>query len=365
MSTPNSFPCEQCGAALQYKPGEAYLQCPYCQFKNAITAPKSAAAAAAPGEELDFLAFAAKAEAGALEERKTWACKACGASSHAGGQVTAFVCPFCGSGMVQQATARLLKPRGLLPFKVDDKAARRLFESWIAGLWFAPNALKRLANVEGRLAGIYVPYWTFDAETTTRYTGERGEHYTETERYTEGGETKTRQVTKTRWYAASGVVADAFDDVLVMASGSLPRAYAEKLEPWDLGALVPYEEAYLAGFRAECYQVGLKQGYTLAQERMQPVIRQSICRDIGGDEQRILSAATNYADVTFKHLLLPIWLAAYRYHDKTFRFLVNGRTGEVQGERPYSAVKIFFAVVLALIVLGVLFSLYQSGQRYR
>jgi hypothetical protein len=198
---------------------------------------------------------------------------------------------------------------------------------------------------------MYVPYWTYDADTISYYTGERGDDYWVTESYTttENGKTvtKTRQVRKTRWHRVSGVVFNVFDDLLVLASEGLPTKCAEKLEPWDLENLVPFDDKYLAGFRAERYQVDLKEGFEKACGMMDDAIRTAIRRDIGGDHQRIHSVNTRRQHLTFKHLLLPVWLSAYRYGGKPYRFLVNGRTGEVQGERPWSVWKIL------LLVLGV------------
>ena len=156
---------------------------------------------------------------------------------------------------------------------------------------------------------------------------------------------------KTRWWPVSGRVADDFDDVLVLASRSLPAGYAEALEPWDLKDLVPYRDEYLSGFVAESYQIRLPEGFEIAKGIMDGHIRATVARDIGGDHQRIHALDTRYFDVTFKHALLPVWISAYRFHDRTFRFLVNARTGEVQGERPYSWVKITLAVLAAIIVV--------------
>jgi len=82
------------------------------------------------------------------------------------------------------------------------------------------------------------------------------------------------------------------------------------------------------------------------------VIEGDVRRDIGGDEQRVGSVDTDFSAETFKHILLPVWMAAYKYGGRSFRFLVNGQTGEVQGERPWSVWKITFAVLAALIVVG-------------
>jgi hypothetical protein len=205
--------------------------------------------------------------------------------------------------------------------------------------------------------GAYVPAWTYDSDTYSNYTGERGDDYWDTEFYTtfENGRsvTRTRQVRRTRWTSVGGQVHDAFDDVLVLASRSLPERYANALEPWDLPSLVPYRDEYLSGFAAETYQVDLVQGFETAKQIMAGQIRQTIAADIGGDHQRINSVDTRYRKVTFKHVLLPVWISAYRYQERVFRFLVNARTGEVQGERPWSAMKIAMLVIAIIVAVGI------------
>jgi hypothetical protein len=67
--------------------------------------------------------------------------------------------------------------------------------------------------------------------------------------------------------------------------------------------------------------------------------------------------------LSFKHVLLPVWLAAYRYGGKSFRFVVNGRTGSVDGERPYSAFKIALAVI-AILLVALAIAWLQIGQQY-
>jgi hypothetical protein len=240
---------------------------------------------------------------------------------------------------------------------VKQTEAVELFRNWVAARWFAPNRLKQDAE-RAAIRGAYVPAWTYDADTETDYTGERGDHYWDTESYTETDAngntvTRTRQVQRTRWWPASGHVSDQFDDVLVLATRTLPPKQLDQLQPWDLPALVPYGDEYLSGFVAESYQINLPDGFEQAKQLMTPVIRQSICRHIGGDEQRINSANTQYDRITFKHLLLPVWISAYTFQDRVFRFLVNARTGEVQGERPYSGSKITLLVlaIIAVIVL--------------
>lgn len=345
------FPCKSCGAMLNFEPGQQSLRCTYCHSDNAI------ASVTEPIQELDFLsALADRAAADQTHEILIIACNGCGAQTTLKTGTTAGNCPFCGAAIVAMASSqRTLKPKSLLPFHVTRELATSLFQNWATSRWFAPSDLREHARAES-IHGVYLPYWTYDTDTTTRYTGQRGDDYTETQRYTAivNGKTvtRTRSVTRTRWRSASGQVRNRFDDLLILASNSLPRKYVEKLEPWDLRALVPYQDDYLAGFVAESYQVDLTNGFELAKNSMAPVIRQTICSDIGGDRQRIDWTQTDYREITFKHLLLPVWISAYEYRGRTYRFLINARSGEVQGERPYSAAKIMLFVLLLVAILA-------------
>jgi len=348
------FPCQQCGAKLDFAPGTAKLKCGFCGFENAI--PQSEEQI----EDLDFRAFLAKAaDEHETHEAQRVKCDKCAAETTMPPDAVSGLCPFCGANLVFEGkSSRLIRPKSILPFKVTQKQAFEDFRKWIRGLWFAPGDLKRYAQSEGKLAGVYVPFWTYNADATSFYRGERGDHYYVTETYTteENGRTVTRerQVQRTRWTPASGTVWNSFKDLLILASKSLPKKYTDRLEPWDFENLVPYADDYLSGFRAESYQVDLADGFQEAQAVMDEGIRQSIRQDIGGDEQRIHSVKTQFGKITFKHLLLPVWLSAYRFREKVFRILINARTGEVQGERPYSPWKIAGAVAAVLVIVAII-----------
>jgi DNA-directed RNA polymerase subunit RPC12/RpoP len=348
------FPCHQCGAKLDYAPGTAALKCPYCGSETPIPQSEEQIRELDFNEALQQLA----AEQEVTEEHRV-KCGKCGAETTMPPEIAAGTCPFCGTNLViATQISRQLKPKALLPFKISQQQGFDDFRRWIRGLWFAPNDLKRYAQSEGKLSGIYVPYWTYDSDTTSFYRGERGDDYWETETYTvnENGRTvtKTRQVVRTRWTSVSGTVWNRFDDVLVLASQSLPRKYADSLQPWDLENLVPYADDYLSGFRAESYQIDLPSGFEIARGVMDAGIQDSIRRDIGGDHQRIGAVKTSYDKITFKHILLPVWLSSYRYRDKIYRIMINARTGELQGERPYSAWKITALVLAIAVVIAIL-----------
>ncbi|KNG94128.1 TFIIB-type zinc finger domain-containing protein [Pseudaestuariivita atlantica] len=344
------FPCDNCGADLRFDPGADQLVCDFCGNTQPLDGAGPWGQQAI--REMDFrraLADALPLED--IEETRVTTCPNCAAQVEFDPNVHAAECPFCATPVVADTGAhRHIKPKGLLPFAFDEAVARKAMTDWLGALWFAPSGLQEYARKGRRMQGIYVPYWTFDADTKSAYSGERGTVYYETRTVMRDGKRVQQRVAKVRWTPKRGRVARFFDDVLVLASKSLPKRFTDGLEPWDLSALEPYRPEFLAGFRAEGYSIDIDAGFHEARAYMDQIIARDVKFDIGGDRQRIHSIETDVKDVTFKHILLPVWLAAYKYRGKSYRFVVNGRTGRVQGERPWSAIKITIAVVLGLIV---------------
>lgn len=353
------FPCDQCGADYAFDPASGTLTCGHCGHTDTL---RSGPWQGSSLQELDFRAAVAQQLPEAeIETTRVSRCPNCAAQVEFAPDIHAQDCPFCATPVVTDTGEnRHIKPKGVLPFSVAEREAHKAMTNWLGRLWFAPNGLKEYARKGRRMQGIYVPYWTYDAQTHSRYNGQRGTVYYVTETYQADGETKTRRVSKVRWTPVSGRVQRFFDDVLVLASRSLPKRYTDALEPWDLSQLEPYQPQYLAGFRAEAYTVELEEGFAEASARMDRVIERDVRFDIGGDRQRINGIDTQLSDVTFKHVLLPVWLAAYKYRGKTYRFVVNGQSGRVQGERPYSAIKITLAAIAAAIVIAAV--AYLAGQ---
>ena len=356
------FPCDTCGSDLRYDPAGGVMQCDHCGNTQSIGTVWTNARAIA---ELDLRRGLSQTLGSAeMEETRVSQCPNCAAQVEFDADTQAAECPFCATPVVvDTGVHRHIKPRAVLPFALPEQTARDAMVDWLGSLWFAPNGLQAYARKGRRMDGIYVPYWTYDAQSDTRYTGERGTVYYVTQTVIRDGKRHQVRVPKVRWRSTSGRVARFFDDVLVLGSRSLPKRFTDALEPWDLAALEPYAPEYLAGFRAEGYTVALDEGFDEAQTRIHAMIERDIKFDIGGDRQRIHSMDVDLSSMTFKHILLPVWLAAYKYRGKTYRFVVNGRTGRVQGERPYSAIKITFAVLAGLIAAAILGYFYAQNGR--
>ena len=356
---PERFRCPQCSADMEFDPETGGLKCRFCG--NAQALPESNVPAAHPFNEA-----LAHPHISITEQAMEVSCDGCGSVVAFEPPTVAGSCSFCGAAIVAEPKAAdpLIAPDAVLPFKVAKSAAQTEVRQWLASRWFAPSALKKMAQEEG-IGGVYLPFWTYAAATESRYTGERGEHYWETEYYTETddrGNTvqRSRQVQRTLWNPASGQVSRSFDNVLIAATKSVKEERLNALNPWDLGALCQYEPAYLAGFKAQRYQVELPQGFEKAKQNMAVTIHEDVRADIGGDEQRVDQVHTEYSDVMFRHLLLPVWIGAYRFQSKVYQVAVNARTGQVQGERPYSAGKI--TLLIAVIVLAILIIILLARQ---
>jgi DNA-directed RNA polymerase subunit RPC12/RpoP len=350
--------CMNCGADLKFKPGTTLLVCDYCKATNEI--PKVEAEI----QELDFDAHLAKA---GLKEKKLdiqmVVCGNCGATASIDPNIRSSACPYCATPIVldHAHNESVIEPKSILPFALDKKQALAAFRKWIKGLWFAPDKLKKAALCETEFKSVYLPYWSYDANTHSNYIGQRGTYYYVNETVRSSDEKdETRQVQKVRWTTVSGQVSTNFDDVLVPATESVTHDHLTALEPWDLEHLVPFEKSFLSGMVTEKYSVGLERGFDIAKETMVNGIREMVRRNIGGDTQRILRLNPHFNTITFKHILLPVYICSYRFQKRVFSFLINARTGEVQGQRPWSWIKISVVGLLLSAVIGLLYFLSQG-----
>jgi hypothetical protein len=274
-------------------------------------------------------------------------------------------CEFCGSPSIQpyEETRDPIRPESLLPFKITETTVRDSIRRWYRTRWFAPNRLKKAALTD-TLKGVYLPYWTFDAQALARWTAESGHHYYVTETYRDSeGKTQTRQVQKTRWVPSSGQLEHFFDDTLVPGSVGVEPGLLRGVEPFPLKELVPYDASFIRGWVVERYQVDLGCAANTSREIMEQELYALCGREVPGDTYRNLQVQAQYANRTFKHVLLPVWLLSYTLGSRVFQVLINGSTGTISGRRPYSWVKITCAVLAALAAIGVIGALVALASR--
>ena len=335
---------------MKFSPATGKLKCEFCGTESAIEETMEKI------EEYDFKSALAK-----LSDQppklidKTITCSKCGSTFTLNPYSVSSNCPYCGTPAITDFVQDIT-PQSLLPFRVTQKEAKEHFKRWIGSLWFAPSAFTKYFREDKKLRGYYLPYWTYDSDTITHYRGMRGDTYyvTVTRTVVRNGRQERIQVQepRIRWTPASGSVSVTFDDITIGASKTISRAIINSVGPWDTSQLKPFNEKYLSGFEAEEYTIGLDNGFEFAKAKMSSLIERSVRRDIGGDQQQIHALDTQYHNVTFKNVLFPLWTAKFKWKNKIYRYAINAQTGKIAGERPYSIVKIIFAVLIVALVVG-------------
>ena len=363
IAAQQKFACPACGAEAVWNPAKQALVCPYCGTVSACKLANDGSLI----HEHDL----AKALQNLGDEQRGWAaekvsvqCQSCRAISVFDPSRVGQRCQFCGSSQlipVDQIKAPI-RPESLLQFVISEDQARDAIRAWYGQHWFAPGAFKRRALTD-TIHGIYIPYWTFDAQVHAEWTAESGTYYYTTETYTDAnGNTQTRQVQQTEWRPSAGEVDHFFDDELVPASRGVPYDFLRKIEPFPTAKLVPYDAGYLAGWVVEQYQIDLVAAAQKSREMMNSETERLCAQQVPGDTYRDLNVQPDFSAQTFKHILVPIWLLSYAYGGRNFQVTINGFTGSIAGKYPLSWIKVTLTVIAILIALLLIFAWLVNSQ---
>ncbi len=357
------FTCPACGGEAQWNPAKKALICPFC----GTTSPAQAELTAT-GEELIVEHDLVTALRGVPDSRRGWdaqktsvRCQSCQAISVFDSSRVGQRCDFCGSTALvpYEEIKEAFRPESLLPMKVGENQVRDSVRRWYSSRWFAPNKLKRMALTD-IVKGLYIPYWTFDAQVHADWTAESGYYYYVTETYQDAqGKTQTRQVQKIRWEPSSGSLDHFFDDELVPASRGVHADMLRRIEPFPTKELVPYKAGFLSGWVVERYQIDLVAAAKAARDQMDEEMTSMCAARVPGDTHRNLQVDTDYSGQTFKHILVPIWLLTYNYGARNFQVLINGYTGAIAGKYPKSWIKVLLAVLAVMAAAGIVFLVAQ------
>jgi Zn finger protein HypA/HybF involved in hydrogenase expression len=337
-----TFKCRHCGGAISYSATEQQLTCPYCGGSQKLDAEEVGRTAA----EFEFtLETMERAQYGWGEERRELVCEACGAAVAVAPDVLTSSCAFCGSNRVhaRDVTGGMLRPTVLVPFTVDKDRLRGLVAEWLGRGWMHPPELRSVRALQ-ELAGVYLPFWTFDADIHADWKAEVGT--ARTHRYRQGGEWKTRTVIDWRW--RSGRVHVPIDDHLVAGTAHVSRVILGKVSPFNLNELVEYEPGYLAGWQAKAYDVQLQEAWKIGKEEMRSRAKSACYSDTGSSHVRNFRMTADFADERWRYILLPVYLASYPFEERTFQVMVNGQTGQVVGQKPVAWLRVWLAIAAIL-----------------
>lgn len=339
--------CPSCGGTMDYNPAKNNMTCPYCGYEESIPIEEETFVA----EELDFNQAENDESCDWGTATRTIICKACGAETVYDFNDIASECPYCGSNQImeQETQVKVMAPGGVIPFQLDSKAASGRFKSWIKGQFFCPKQAKESAKPKS-FTGIYLPFWTFDSNTFSSYTGQYGKVR---HRRTRDGKT----VSETQWYPTGGHYSLFIDDVLVSGSSRQNEQMLNQIEPFDTTKVVAYKPEYLAGFTAERYAVKVKDAWETAKGKINTILKRDveskIQKEHGTTLTRFVQLNTTHKNITYKYILLPVWISSFKYNGKIYHFMINGQTGKVSGQAPISWPKVILTVA-ALIAFFLL-----------
>jgi len=353
------FSCPSCGGEAQWNPAKKLLVCPFC----GTTSPAQETLTNTGDQQIvehDLVAALRNipdSARGWQAAKTSVKCQSCQAISVFDAARIGQRCDFCGSTALvpYEEVKEAFRPESLLPMKISETQVRDSIRQWYASRWFAPNRLKHAAHTD-TVKGLYIPYWTFDAQVHAEWTAESGYYYYETETYTDAnGRTQTRQVQKIRWQPSAGMLDHFFDDLLVPASRGVQPDMLRKIEPFPTTKeLVPYNAGFLSGWVVERYQIDLVAAAKTSRDLMERKMYALCAAQVPGDTHRNLQVEEDYSGQTFKHILTPIWLLVYNYGAANYQVVINGYTGAIAGKYPKSWVKITLAVLAGLAAVGVL-----------
>ncbi|HHH49724.1 MAG TPA: hypothetical protein ENK52_01955 [Saprospiraceae bacterium] len=350
--------CPSCGSELAYSAEKKKITCGHCGYLEEIDIAHNKVVernlAKAIEEMKDFIPEET--------EKKVFDCQNCGSKFMVEHKDVKIKCGFCGSSNInlEAYQHQYIQPTGIIPFYVSREDANNAFDKWIKRGWFHPNKLKRLSNIED-LHGVYIPFWTYDAHTTSQWSGQAGHYYNKTAYRIVNGKQQAHTVREIRWTSHSGQLQHFFDDILVVASTGLKQSSIERILPFQLNEVVNFDARLMAGWETEIYTIEIDKGYQSANNIMDYKIRNMCSAQLGGDTQRNLHVSSHKSGQTFKHIILPIWICSYLYQNKLYHFTINGQTGKVYGQKPTSWIKIAILVLIFILFIFGIWYLRESG----
>ena len=330
MAAIQAYKCPCCGGAIAFDGSIQKMKCPYCETTfemETLAAYDSELKRDRPDDMRWETAERKEWEAGETAGLRSYVCGSCGGEIACDKNTAATFCPFCGSPVVIMGQfSGALKPDYVIPFQLDEKAAKEALKKHYEGKHLLPKVFKKQSHIS-EIKGLYVPFWLFDAdaEASMRYRATRVRVWSDS-RY---------DYTETSFYAVSREGRMGFEKVPVDGSTKMPDELMESIEPFDFSRTVDFQTAYLAGFLTDKYDVSAERSVERANER----IRSSVAKAFEATVQGYATVAREADSIQLrngkvKYALLPVWLLNTRWRGQNYLFVINGQTGKTAGDLP-------------------------------
>lgn len=345
------FRCPHCDGATAYSTDDGGLTCSFCGYHEAPQVEVVGKGA----QDFEFTVETVERSVnGWGQERKELVCNSCASHITISTEMLTHTCPFCGSNAVVQTRAPqdVLRPRFLVPFVTTTENCRQITAVWLQNSWMLPKDLQNLARTT-EYTPIYIPFWTFDARTKASWRAEvyntdasRRRHSAPNWKWERPFLLKLGDREGSQWDWESGQVSLFTDDMLISGSRQISLTLLKQMQGYRLGDLVPYNPTFLAGISAQAYDVDLETAWQAARTAMRGKTKETCIEQASARRMRNFSMELAFSEESWRYILLPLYLATYRYGDKVFQVMINGQSGVIAGQRPVDWQKV--AKVLGL-----------------
>ncbi len=343
-----TYACPKCGGRMAFDVQQSDLACSYCGY---VKETEKRLASDSAEQVMDFIMPTTRAYGWAQSQQRA-ECSACGAITMLPPGQTADRCANCGSNRFVQSrqVMELIDPQVMALPRIDAKEAAKRARQWLGKGIFAPDDLLLKASGGLHLMPAYYPFWTFDGTLEVNWSCE----------------VNVGSNNRTEWEHISGAEYEIFDDVLIPGLRKMSISEVRDIEPFNLKDLVEFKPDYLAGWSALTYDAPLSEASNRAQGRIRERVTRFLAMKVAAGRQirNLQTGGGKWVDMTYKHILLPLYVGNYHYKGKAFRIYVNGQTGKASGEKPHDWVKAALATAMGILLLAlIIFVLYTILSR--
>lgn len=296
-----------------------------------------------------------------VSRTRSFSCSSCGAELITDETTVATNCAFCGSpSIIPTQFSEETRPSLIIPFTISKEQATAKFHNYFKGKKLIPNLFKRNNTID-EIRQLYVPYWLFSCQADAQITY----NATKVHSFRQG----QYRVTQTRHYVVHRAGTLNFRDLPVDASSKIDNAITESVEPYNLDGAVDFVPQTLSGAQANRADVSIEESKRRADQRIQTSTENALRQTVVG----YTSVIPRFINVRIPDgksvpALYPLWHITTKKENKTYTFAINGQTGELTCDIPFSMPKLLtwflglsggitaagFLVLFVLALMGVL-----------
>ena len=338
------YKCPSCGATIPFSPEKQKWVCSYCGSEFTLEELQKSQKKSVVEEKKEIK----------VEDADIYRCQSCGAEIIADENTTATFCVYCGNtAILKDRIHNSRVPDLIIPFQKVKDDATKAFEKVVKQKPLVPKAFKTKDNIQ-KITGIYIPFWAYDFQVSGTVEFNATDVHTWTD--------FRNQYTKTDGFSVVCEGNMDYDKVLADGSSRFPDDLMDSLEPFDFQGLVSYNQAFLAGFFSEKYDVDEDKAVERAQRRAVNTSVSLMRETVNHQSCALLDNQLNVQKQKVYYILLPVWMVNTKYRDKTYTFAMNGQTGKIVGDLPLGIKEVVvWSLVIYLICFIIFLLLFLGG----